>query len=34
MQIVQAKLKGDEVRYLKLQQKHERLRAAVIKLGS
>ncbi len=34
MQIVQAKLKGDEARYLKLQQKHERLRAAVIKLGS
>ena len=34
MQIVQAKLKGDEARYLKVQQKHERLRAAIIKLGS
>ena len=34
VQIVQAKVKGDEGRYLKLQQKHERLRTALIRLGS
>lgn len=34
VQILCAKVKGDETGYLKLQQKHERLRAAIIKLGS
>ena len=34
VQILRAKVKGDEARYLKLMQKHERLRAAMIKLGS
>jgi hypothetical protein len=33
-EILIAKVKGDEARYLKLQQKHKRLRAAMIKLGS
>ena len=32
--IIRAKVGGDEAQYLKLQQRHERLRAAVIKLGS
>ena len=34
VQILGAKVKGDEARYLKLMQNHERLRAAMIKLGS
>jgi len=33
-QILLAKVKGDEARYLKLMQRHERLRAAMIELGS
>ena len=33
-QIQLAKVKGDEARYLKLMQRHERLRAAMIELGS
>ncbi|MDQ3472727.1 MAG: hypothetical protein M3447_03225 [Acidobacteriota bacterium] len=33
-EILIAKVKGDEARYLKFQQKHARLRAAMIKLGS
>ena len=33
-QILHAKVNGDETSYLRLQQKHERLRAAIIKLGS
>jgi hypothetical protein len=32
--ILGAKVKGDEARYLKLMQKHERLRSAMIKLGN
>ncbi|HET6671436.1 MAG TPA: hypothetical protein VFH15_14510 [Pyrinomonadaceae bacterium] len=32
--ILVAKVKGDEARYLKLMQKHERLRSAMIKLGN
>jgi hypothetical protein len=32
--IIRAKVSGDEAQYLKLQQRHERLRAAFIKLGS
>jgi hypothetical protein len=34
LQILRAKVKGDEARYLKLMQRHQRLRAAFIKLGS
>jgi hypothetical protein len=34
MQIIQAKAGRDEARYLKLMQKHERLRQEVIRLGS
>jgi hypothetical protein len=34
VKILRAKVNGDEASYLKLQQKHERLRAAIIKLGS
>lgn len=34
VQILRAKVKGAEARYLKLMQKHERLRKAMIKLGS
>jgi hypothetical protein len=33
-QILLAKVRGDEARYLKLMQRHERLRAALIELGS
>jgi hypothetical protein len=33
VRILRAKVSGDEARYLKLMQKHERLRAAFIKLG-
>ncbi len=33
-EILSAKVKGDEARYLKLMQRHERLRSAMIKLGS
>ncbi|MGI8918338.1 MAG: hypothetical protein ACR2H6_07020 [Pyrinomonadaceae bacterium] len=32
-EILSAKVRGDEARYLKLMQRHQRLRAAVIKLG-
>ena len=32
--IVQAKTSGEEVRYLKLMQRHEKLRRAIIRLGS
>ena len=32
--IIRAKAGSDESRYLKLMQKHARLRAAIIKLGS
>jgi hypothetical protein len=34
MRIVRAKASADEARYLRLMQKHRRLRQAVIKLGS
>ena len=34
VQILEAKVKGDEARYLKLMQKHGRLRSAMIKLGN
>lgn len=34
VRILRAKVRGDETRYLKLQQKHKRLRDAMIKLGS
>jgi hypothetical protein len=34
LQILRAKVKGNEARYLKLMQRHQRLRAAFIKLGS
>ena len=34
IEILNAKVKGDEARYLKLQQRHERLRAEFIRLGS
>ena len=33
IEILNAKVKGDEACYLKLQQRHERLRAAMIELG-
>ncbi|HEU4479563.1 MAG TPA: hypothetical protein VFR80_13680 [Pyrinomonadaceae bacterium] len=33
-QILRAKVNGDETSYLRLQQKHDRLRGAIIKLGS
>ncbi len=34
VRILRAKVRGDEARYLKLMQQHERFRDAVIKLGS
>ena len=34
LQVLDAKVKGDEARYLKLMQKHGRLRSAMIKLGN
>lgn len=34
LRILRAKVRGDEAHYLRLMQKHERLRAAFIKLGS
>ena len=34
VRIVRAKISGDEGRYLKLQQRHKRLREAMIRLGS
>ena len=34
VRIVRAKARADESRYLRLMQKHARLRAAMIKLGS
>ncbi len=34
VQILRAKVSGEEARYLKLMQKHERFRDALIKLGS
>lgn len=34
VRILRAKVSGDEARYLKLQQEHERLRTEIIKLGS
>jgi hypothetical protein len=33
-QIIAAKLCGDERRYLRLLQRHKRLREAIIKIGS
>jgi hypothetical protein len=33
-EIVRAKARSDETRYLKLMQKHSRLRAEMIRLGS
>jgi succinate dehydrogenase/fumarate reductase-like Fe-S protein len=34
VRIIRAKAAADEARYLKLMQRHRRLRAAMIKLGS
>jgi len=34
VRIIQAKARGDESRYLRLMQKHQRLRKAILRLGS
>jgi hypothetical protein len=34
VKVIQAKASADEARYLRLMQKHPRLRRAIIKLGS